>query len=109
MGSAQVETTTTLLAMLDEASYQNGCRFNGAIMRKALKSLANQDVQVCAFERLVTVTYHTVKSRFVEEADGVTAEDFYVILLSQTFQKLLKIGCSKVRAKEKYFVICNLQ
>lgn len=94
-----MESTTTLLSMLDDAKEQHGLSFNGAVMRKALKSLVNQDVQVQAFERLVTVTRDIILKRFVPEEE-VFADDFYIIMCSQTFQKLFKLGASKFKTKD---------
>lgn len=103
LGSAQVDTTTTLVAMVDDATSRLGCTFNHAVMRKALKSLVNQDVQVSAWENLTNVTKKTLDARFIPDSnskDVVDADDFYIILLTQTFQKLTKLASNKLKHKD---------
>ena len=72
-------------------------------MRKALKSLVNQDVQVSAWENLTNVTKKTLDARFIPDSnskDVVDADDFYIILLTQTFQKLTKLASNKLKHKD---------
>ncbi|CAK9007265.1 unnamed protein product [Durusdinium trenchii] len=90
-GSAQVDTTTSLIAMIDDAADQHGSQFNHVVIRKALKHLVNQDVQLADWDRLTTSTKNTIDSRFQVGPDNVTGDAFYKILMTQTFQKLIKL------------------
>lgn len=99
-GSAQVDTTTSLIAMIDDAADQHGSQFNHVVIRKALKHLVNQDVQLADWDRLTTSTKNTIDSRFQVGPDNVTGDAFYKILMTQTFQKLIKLASSKFKHKD---------
>lgn len=107
LGTAAVDTTTSLLAMLDEAKDLHACTFNNAVVQRALKSLVIQDVQISAWERLATTTLATIESRFVAESfDDGSWEDFYIMITTQTFQKLCKQVSLRYKPKENLTYFC---
>ena len=109
MGASQVDSTTTLVAMLDEATALHGCVFNNAVMRKALKSLVNQDVQLSDWARLTDTTKKQIDSLFVmDESDGVSSDDFYVMMITQVFTKLFKIASMKIKSKEQLLLLITI-
>lgn len=100
MGTAQVENDTTLLRILDMAKQTDGIKFNGAVIRRGLKSLINTNFKMEDWDSLVGDTYTTVLDRFIEGDDSATADDFFVIMISQVFQKLLRSSQTKFKTKD---------
>ena len=96
--------------MLDDAANLQQCTFNNAVVRKGLKSLVLQDVHLCAWENLTTVTLSSINDRFGPDAgDGVTSIDFFIILVTQNFQKLLRFASTKFKTKEfKLHIVTKL-
>ena len=104
LGTSPIDPSTNLLSILDDATSIHGCVFNNAVTRKALKSLVTQDFHLSDWNRLATDTLSIIEERFIEDAgDGVTSHDFYIILATQTFQKLIKASHQKSKQKEHIF------
>ena len=105
MGTASIESTSSLLEVLDEAIDKRGYDFNGAVVRRALKELVNSNFQVCNWDALVTDVKETIQTRFIPDASepdllGVTtAEEFFYLLMTQVTQKLLKVASTKIKSK----------
>lgn len=103
MGTAQVDTETTLLAVLDSAK-QRGLQVNASVMRRGLKSMINTDFKLENWSNMVSRSYDTVLQLFDAEGgdskDGSSAENFYVISCGQVFQKLLRASSSKFKHKD---------
>ena len=89
----------TLLGFVDQVSSE-GYKFNGSVVRRALKALVNEDFKLEKWDELATSTYETVKERFVAGEDEVTADGFYRVLCSQILQKLLRTATQKFKPKE---------
>lgn len=100
MGTAQVDSDTTLIRILDLAEQNDGIKFNGAVIRRGLKSLINMDFRLEKWGVLVSDTYKQVLDRFVDGDDSTSANDFYVIMISQVFQKLLRTSQTKFKIKD---------
>ena len=106
MGTAPVDSTTTLITMLDEATTLRQCDFNNAVIRKGLKSLVIQDVHVSDWQKLSTDTLTIIHDRFGPDAgDGVSSDDFFIILVTQNFQKLLRCASSKFKNKDWWWAV----
>eukprot|EP00434_Breviolum_minutum_P041374 symbB.v1.2.036804.t1/scaffold5282.1/size28957/1 len=102
IGTSAVDSTTNLVALIDDATTLHGCTFNNAITRKALKSLIVQDVQLSAWKHMTTETFAKIADRFGPTSDdGVTSADFFIMMMTQTFQKLTKLAASKIKHKAK--------
>ena len=101
LGTAQVDTETNLLALVDSSVVDHETKVNGSIMRRALKSLANDDFRLAAWAKFTTETKQVVDKRFIEDADdNITADGYYTLLCSQFLQKLLRTATQKFKPKE---------
>ncbi len=104
MGTAQVDSETTLLSVLDE-SMQRGVQTNASVMRRGLKSLINTDFKFENWTAMVTSTYTTMLERFdgtgSDTKEGSSADDFYTITIGQIFQKLLRAATAKFKTKDR--------
>lgn len=107
MGTAQVDSDITLIRILDLAEQNDGIKFNGAVIRRGLKSLINMDFRLEKWGVLVSDTYKQVLDRFVDGDDSTSANDFYVIMISQVFQKLLRTSQTKFKIKDSSFTAAN--
>lgn len=91
--------------MVDEATNLCSCNFNNVVIRKALKSLVTQDVHLRNWKGLTKDTLEIIESRFLPDGDdGVSSMDFFIILVTQNFSKLIRAATSKMRAKELKFL-----
>ena len=92
LGQVNPAAETSLLACLDESSKTLGFVFNGAVIRKALKLLAYDDLRMCNFTRLVNDTRETLLERFVADAENAdeTPQQFFLLICSQIMQRLIK-------------------
>ena len=101
-GTTQVDSTTSLLAMINGAT--SIVTVNSSIMRRALKSLVNQDIKLCQWGNLLSQTWSTVEQNFQEtdgEADNMTSKKFFYLCLSQSMQKLVKVASGKIKFKDR--------
>ena len=103
MGNAQVDTETSLLQVLDDAQMR-GAKFNASVMRRGLKSMINADFRLEAWETMVTKSFETVTKRFVSDGDDAgdssSSNEFYIIMVGQVFQKLLRAAMAKFKPKD---------
>ena len=99
LGTSSLDSTSDLLAMLDTAAEEDGMKFNGAVLRRALKSRGNGHFKMQQWEALTTSTFQTITDRFIQEDDGVTSSDFIVLVCSQVWQKLLKAATTATKPK----------
>ena len=99
-GTSALDSTDDLLAMLDAAATDEGIKFNGPVLRRALKARANTDFKHQRWESLTTTTLELVFKRFIPEEDQVDAAGFYTLLCSQVWQKLLKTATSSTKSKD---------
>ena len=93
-----------MLAYLDEAVASYGLQVNGSVMRRALKSMVNDSFRLENWGALVTDIKETITKRFVTDDDKVTPDEFYMIMVSQVFQKMLRTASSKFRPKAGMFL-----
>eukprot|EP00435_Cladocopium_sp_Y103_P060381 s434_g22.t1 len=87
-----VDSSTNLLAYLDDASLKYNMTFSASIVRRALKMLIFEDVRLLEFDRIMGATRETIKERFEndEENRKETADDFFATTIAQALQKLVK-------------------
>lgn len=103
LGTAQIDASTTLLELVDQAIH-DGCAFNGSIIKRALKSLANIDFAQANWVGLTTTTKATIDTRFVKDPDDIEdANAFYGMLCSQIMQKSLRTATQKFKPKVPVF------
>ena len=100
LGTSQLDATSDLLVMLDTAEEDDGLKFNGAVLRRALKSRANSDFKMQRWEALTTHTFDVISKRFIQEDDGVDCGAFITLLCSQIWQKLLKTTTTATKSKD---------
>lgn len=105
LGTAQVDAETSLLAYIDDAMRNYELKINSSIMRRALKSLINDDFKLGAWSNLVSVSKKTIDERFLPADDGVTADDFYMLMCSQILQKMLRTATQKFKPKDILFCL----
>ena len=70
-------------------------------MRRALKTAVNEVFRLSDWNKLVTITKDTIEKKFVLDEDGITSEDFYLLMCSQMFQKMLRTATQKFKSKER--------
>ena len=104
LGTAQIDAETSLLAYIDDAMRSYELKVNSSIMRRALKSLINDDFKLGAWSNLVSVSKKTIDERFLPADDGVTADDFYMLMCSQILQKMLRTATQKFKPKDIRFL-----
>lgn len=100
-GSAQLGPETSLLAYIEESISSYGLEVNGSVMRRALKTAVNEVFRLSDWNKLVTITKDTIDKKFVLDEDGITSEDFYLLMCSQMFQKMLRTATQKFKSKER--------
>lgn len=103
-GSSTLGPETSMLAYLDEAVASYGLQVNGSVMRRALKSMVNDSFRLENWGALVTDIKETITKRFVTDDDKVTPDEFYMIMVSQVFQKMLRTASSKFKPKAGMFL-----
>lgn len=102
VGTAQVDSETTLLHVLDDAKLIHGVTFNDSVLRRGLKSMLNKDFMLENWTAMSSKSYDVVKERFVDiQGDATTADEFYIILCGQIFQKMLRTAGSKFKPKDR--------
>ena len=100
LGTAQVDSETTLLKVLDE-NKERGVQMNASVMRRGLKSLINTDFRLEAWDNMVTRSYETVQQRLSAEGENSKdATSFYAIMCGQTLQKLIRTSTGKFKVKD---------
>ncbi len=78
-----------------------GLEVNGSVMRRALKTAVNEVFRLSDWNKLVTVTKDIIDKKYVQEDDGTSSEDFYLLLCSQMFQKMLRTATQKFKSKDR--------
>ena len=101
LGTAQVDTETSLLAILDKAIAGYGLKVNGSVTKRALKSLINEDFRLSNWQSLVTTSKQLIDDRYIDDGDDVTADAYYMLLCSQILQKMLRTATQKFKPKER--------
>ena len=57
---------------------------------------------------MTTETFCMIADRFGPPCDdGVTSADFFIIMMTQNFQKLIKIAAAKIKSKASSFSVQN--
>ena len=91
--------------MLDQAEANDGFKFNGAVIRRGLKSMINSAFSLESWDTIAGEGYESVQSRFVPEEDDFTADTFFMMLCSQVFQKLLRTAQAKFKIKDRQYTM----
>ena len=70
-------------------------------MRRALKSLVNENFRLSAWGALTKTTKAIIDRRFIvdDKGDKMTSSDFYMLLCSQVFQKMIRTASAKFKTK----------
>lgn len=101
LGTASVDSQSSLLAMIDEAP--KAVSVNHAIMRRALKTEFNERVKLCEWTVLFTETFKTFENRFsgkMSAPDALDATGFFSLCTAQAMQKLVKTAAGKLKMKD---------
>lgn len=84
---------------MDESAHSFSLEVNGAVMRRALKSQVNDVFRLGDWNSLTTSVKASIDKRFVPGDDKLTADDFYMQMCSQVFQKMLRTASQKFKPK----------
>ena len=99
-GATTIDPKTNLLELMDDLKVKEGYSFNGSTLRRALKSLVNENFSQCQWDVLTTTTKLKIDERFIVDSDKVTANDFYGMTCCQILQKLLRTATQKFKPKD---------
>ena len=86
---------------MDDLKVKEGYSFNGSTLRRALKSLVNENFSQCKWTELVTETKNVIDKRFIVDTDKVSANDFFGMTCCQILQKLLRTATQKFKPKDR--------
>ena len=106
-GQLSVDSDKTLLGLMDEAESEHGASFNNSVIKRALKALVHDDLKLCNFERMATITLEKIQARFVsgdksdtDDGDINCAATFFSGLCAQVLTKLIKSALPKFKTKD---------